>query len=700
MLAKGMYLADRYEIIEQIGSGGMSDVYKAQCHKLNRLVAIKVLKKEFSQDATFVKKFRVEAQSAAGLTHPNIVGVYDVGEENGIHYIVMELVQGITLKNYIEMKGHLDVKEALNISVQIANGLSIAHENRIIHRDIKPQNIMISRDGKVKVADFGIAKMADSTTVTTNAAGSVHYISPEQARGGYSDAKSDIYSLGITMYEMLTGKVPFDGETNVAVALLHIQGEMIPPRQLNPEIPRSFEKIILKCTQKKPERRYSSAKELIADLKKVLTNPDGEYVILPGMMSNETTVVMSEDDLATVNAAAATGNASRQTEFLGDLSEEPDDEGEGEDEDNEDDEEVSPALEKVVKVLGIVGGIILFAIILFIIGKAVGLFGGGDETDTTDAYETTLSTESEEESETEPVVTEVPVPDLSGKSREAAKAALESEGLVMKAVEQSSDTIDAGYVIDQNPAAGKTAAKGDTVTVYISTGKETFTLDDLSGKTKEQAETKLSVAGLTVGGVDYEYSDTFDEGRIIRTSPAAGSTVAKGDKVSLVISQGAESNLAKMPGVIGKSEADAIAAIVNAGLTHGATNYIEGNYNDYVASANLADGSQVQEGKALEQGTPIYITVSQKATTAAAVTYSYSVTPSTDDFGGASSGTVRVILQQNGETKADVSETVNAGTKKTFTLTGVKGAGVVEVIFIPAGGTDSTNVKTENVTLQ
>jgi len=696
MLAKGMYLADRYEIIEQIGSGGMSDVYKAQCHKLNRLVAIKVLKKEFSQDATFVKKFRVEAQSAAGLTHPNIVGVYDVGEEDGIHYIVMELVQGITLKNYIEMKGHLDVKEALNISVQIANGLSIAHENRIIHRDIKPQNIMISRDGKVKVADFGIAKMADSTTVTTNAAGSVHYISPEQARGGYSDAKSDIYSLGITMYEMLTGKVPFDGETNVAVALLHIQGEMIPPRQLNPEIPRSFEKIILKCTQKKPERRYSSAKELIADLKKVLTNPDGEYVILPGMMSNETTVVMSEEDLATVNAAAATGNAARQTEFLDDLSEEPDDEGE--DEDNEDDEEVSPALEKVVKVLGIVGGIILFAIILFIIGKAVGLFGGGDETDTTDAYETTLSTASEE-SETEPVVTEVKVPDLSGKTSEAAKAALESEGLVMNPVEQSSDTIDAGYVIKQNPGAGMAAAKGDTVTVYISTGKETFTLDDLSGKTKEQAETKLSVADLTVGGVDYEYSDTFDEGRIIRTSPEAGSTVAKGDKVSLVISQGAESNLAKMPGVIGKSEADAIAAIVNAGLTHGGTNYIEGNYNDYVASANLADGSQVQEGKALEQGTPIYITVSQTAATTAA-TYSYSVTPSTDDFGGASSGTVRVILQQNGETKADVSETVNAGTKKTFTLTGVKGAGVIEVIFIPAGGTDSTNVKTENVTLQ
>ena len=244
MLVPGMYLADRYEIIEKIGSGGMADVYKAKCHKLNRLVAIKVLKSEYCADANFVRKFRVEAQSAAGLSHPNIVGVYDVGEESGIHYIVMELVQGITLTNYIDMKGKLDVREALNISIQIASGLSAAHQNRIIHRDIKPQNIIMSRDGKVKITDFGIAKAADSTTVTTSAAGSVHYISPEQARGGYSDAKSDIYSLGITMYEMLTGKVPFDGESNVAVALLHIQGQMIPPRQLEPSIPRSFEKII------------------------------------------------------------------------------------------------------------------------------------------------------------------------------------------------------------------------------------------------------------------------------------------------------------------------------------------------------------------------------------------------------------------------------------------------------------------------
>ena len=255
MLASGTTLAGRYEIVGRIGAGGMSNVYKAKDQKLNRYVALKVLKPEFSTDATFVKKFRVEAQSAAGLSHPNIVNVYDVGEENGIYYIVMELVQGITLKHYIERKGKLDIREVLNISVQIASGMGAAHANRIIHRDIKPQNVIMSRDGKVKVTDFGIAKAADSTTVTTNAAGSVHYISPEQARGGYSDEKSDIYSLGITMYEMVTGQVPYDGENNVAVALQHIQGNMTPPSQINPDIPRSVEQIILKCTQRKPDLR-------------------------------------------------------------------------------------------------------------------------------------------------------------------------------------------------------------------------------------------------------------------------------------------------------------------------------------------------------------------------------------------------------------------------------------------------------------
>ena len=253
MIILGMMIGDRYEILDKIGTGGMSDVYKAKDHKLNRFVAVKVLKQEFSENTNFVSKFRVEAQAAAGLVHPNIVGVYDVGEEDGINYIVMELVEGITLKKYIEKKSRLSIKEAISIAIQVSMGIEAAHNNHIIHRDIKPQNIMISRDGKVKVMDFGIAKAATSNTITSNVMGSVHYTSPEQARGGFSDEKSDIYSLGCTLFEMVTGHVPFDGETTVAIAIKHIQDEMPSPREYVPEIPVCVEKIIYKCTQKSPD---------------------------------------------------------------------------------------------------------------------------------------------------------------------------------------------------------------------------------------------------------------------------------------------------------------------------------------------------------------------------------------------------------------------------------------------------------------
>lgn len=274
MIKLGMLIGDRYEVLEKIGTGGMSDVYKAMDRKLNRLVAVKVLKQEFSENRNFVSKFRVEAQAAAGLMHPNIVNVYDVGEENGIHYIVMELVEGITLKKYIEKKVRLTTKEAISIAIQVAMGIEAAHNNHIIHRDIKPQNIIISREGKVKVTDFGIAKAASSNTITSNVMGSVHYTSPEQARGGFSDEKSDIYSMGITMFEMLTGRVPFNGDTTVSVAIKHIQEPMPSMRDFVPEIPVSVENIVNKCTQKNPDRRYQNMGEMIKDLKYSLINPD------------------------------------------------------------------------------------------------------------------------------------------------------------------------------------------------------------------------------------------------------------------------------------------------------------------------------------------------------------------------------------------------------------------------------------------
>ena len=627
MLVPGSYVINRYEIIAKIGSGGMADVYKAKDHVLNRLVAIKVLKQEYSTDATFVKKFRVEAQSAAGLSHPNIVSVYDVGEDAGVNFIVMELVQGSTLKNYIDMKGKLDIREALNISVQIASGLSAAHENRIIHRDIKPQNIIMSRDGKVKVTDFGIAKVADSTTVTTTAAGTVHYISPEQARGGYSDERSDIYSLGITMYEMVTGRVPFEGETNVAVALMHIQSEMVPPRKLEPSIPVSFEKIILKCTQKKPERRYASAKELIADLRKVLTHPDGEYVVIPGAVPEGRTIVMQDNDIDSLKTASLHRSLSDVTEeTLNGMTEEDEEpvqksvqksdsrkrpakksdpeEDDDFDNDEEDDDEVNPALNKVMMVLGIGGFIILAVIIFFIIGHAAGFFGGSHNKKESD----TQSVSTESVSETAPASTNgevVIVPDLSNKTETEAKAALNKLRLGVSVQKGSSDDVPEGQVYDQSPAAGVKADVHTQVTIYISTGKETFKLDDVTGMDYDQAQSQLENDGLKVS-LEFEYSDSVDKNEVIRTSPEAGSQVAEGDTVTIVASKGKETKNVTVPYVIGYDLDTAISMIKDAGLTY---NGKSSDYSDSFSEGEVMNQS-IGSGQSVEEGTSITLTVS------------------------------------------------------------------------------------------
>ena len=295
MLKEGMFIQGRYEIVGKIGAGGMADVYKARDHKLNRFVAVKVLKAEFREDKAFITKFRAEAQAAAGLAHPNIVNIYDVGEEKGVYFIVMELVEGITLKEYIAKKGRLAVREATSIAIQVSQGLEAAHNSGIIHRDVKPQNIIISTDGKVKVTDFGIARAATNNTISTAVMGSVHYTSPEQARGGYSDAKSDIYSLGITLYEMLTGHVPFDGESTVAIAIKHLQEEMKSPEVYVADLPRSTVQIIYKCTQKSPDRRYANMTELIRDLKESLVNPEGDFVQIATNPGGRTVVISKEE---------------------------------------------------------------------------------------------------------------------------------------------------------------------------------------------------------------------------------------------------------------------------------------------------------------------------------------------------------------------------------------------------------------------
>lgn len=634
MLIPGSYLINRYEIIMKIGSGGMADVYKAKDHVLNRLVAIKVLKQEYSTDATFVKKFRVEAQSAAGLSHPNIVNVYDVGEDDGVYFIVMELVQGITLKNYIDMKGKLDIREALNISVQIASGLSAAHENRIIHRDIKPQNIIMSRDGKVKVTDFGIAKVADSTTVTTTAAGTVHYISPEQARGGYSDERSDIYSLGITMYEMVTGRVPFEGETNVAVALMHIQSEITPPRQLEPSIPVSFEKIILKCTQKKPERRYASARELIADLRKVLTHPDGEYVVIPGAIPQGRTIVMNDNDIDSLKAASLRKNFGTKPEET--YVEEPE-EGEEEkpvqkpvqkkrpvkkkdieednddfdkDEEDDDDEEVNPALSKVMMALGIGGFIILAVIIFFIIGHAAGFFGGsgslfGHKNKDTSTESISTESVSDTSSDTSTAGERVTVPDLSKRTEDEAKAALKKLRLGVNVQTGTSDDVPEGQVYDQSPAAGTKVDVHTQVTINISSGKEKFSLDDVTGMQYQQAQAQLENDGLVVS-LEFDYSDSVGSDKVISTSPKAGSQVAKGDTITITASKGKETKTTIVPNLLGQNIDDAIQMIKDAGLTY---NGKSSDYSDSY-SENQVMNQSISAEKTVEEGTTISLTVS------------------------------------------------------------------------------------------
>ena len=639
MLIPGSYLINRYEIIMKIGSGGMADVYKAKDHVLNRLVAIKVLKQEYSTDATFVKKFRVEAQSAAGLSHPNIVNVYDVGEDDGVYFIVMELVQGITLKNYIDMKGKLDIREALNISVQIASGLSAAHENRIIHRDIKPQNIIMSRDGKVKVTDFGIAKVADSTTVTTTAAGTVHYISPEQARGGYSDERSDIYSLGITMYEMVTGRVPFEGETNVAVALMHIQSEITPPRQLEPSIPVSFEKIILKCTQKKPERRYASARELIADLRKVLTHPDGEYVIIPGAIPQGRTIVMNDNDIDSLKAASLRKNLGTKPEET--YVEEPEEEEEekpvqkpiqkpvqkkrpvkkkdieedddddfDKDEEDDDDEEVNPALSKVMMALGIGGFIILAVIIFFIIGHAAGFFGGsgslfGHKNKDTSTESISTESVSDTSSDTSTAGERVTVPDLSKRTEDEAKAALKELRLGVNVQTGTSDDVPEGQVYDQSPAAGTKVDVHTQVTINISSGKEKFSLDDVTGMQYQQAQAQLENDGLVVS-LEFDYSDSVGSDKVISTSPKAGSQVAKGDTITITASKGKETKTTIVPNLLGQNIDAAIQMIKDAGLTY---NGKSSDYSDSYSENQVMDQS-ISAGKTVDEGTTISLTVS------------------------------------------------------------------------------------------
>lgn len=597
MLKEGMFIQERYEIIGRIGSGGMADVYKAKDHKLNRFVAVKVLKQEFREDKAFISKFRVEAQSAAGLAHPNIVNVYDVGEDHGISYIVMELVEGITLKEYIDKKGRLAVREATSIAIQVSMGLEAAHRNGIVHRDVKPQNIIISTDGKVKVTDFGIARAVSENTIHSDVMGSVHYASPEQARNGYVSNRSDIYSLGIVMYEMVTGRVPFDGDSTVAVAIQHLQDEMDPPSKYAPNLPISLEKIIQKCTQKSPDRRYDSMESLLIDLRKALLNPNEDFVTLVPF-SQDKTRVLTDDEVNEIKKKTEAVKQDEPEPEEDDMSEYDDDMSEY-DKDDDDAEEgrfLNSKMEKIVGIMRIVVAIIIVIIVVYILGSFFDVFHFGSKKN--NSKNDTLVSEDVEES--------VVMIDLKGKTLDEAKTELKKLGLnVTEAGTEISDSYEKGQIIDQDVAKGETVKTGTTIKVTVSAGSEEenakdVDVPDVTGKTAEAAMATLEDKNLTVSR-EFEFSNDVPSGQVIRQDPKAGKTVKEGTKVTIYVSQGTES--IKVTDVRGKSEADAKAALSDFDVT------TTTEHSDTVAEGNVISQS-ISGGQYAEKGASITIVVS------------------------------------------------------------------------------------------
>lgn len=597
MIKEGVILGKRYEILGRIGSGGMADVYKGKDHKLNRYVAIKVLKSDYRSDQVFIKKFLSEAQAAAGLMHPNVVNVYDVGQDRGLYYMVMELVEGITLKDYIEKKGRLSAKETVSIAIQMVTGLQAAHNHHIIHRDIKPQNIIISKDGKVKVTDFGIARATTSTqTISTSVMGSVHYTSPEQARGGVVDEKSDIYSIGITLYEMVTGHVPFDGDSTVSVALKHLQEQITSPAEEVEDLPYSLECIIMKCTQKNPVLRYHDCASLLLDLKRSLVDPDGDFVVMGAGTGTDTdrTVVMSTEELDRVQQRQYDGDDYDDDDY-------DDDDDDNEDDYSDDDEDdydrnrqnrrrrknnVNSDTKRIMKILMIVAGVVVALLILFLIGNAAGFFSGPGIV--------------QEENET------VKVPDLRGKTEDEAKKVLEKLGLGIdvKNERQPSNQYAEGQIINQNPEPGKEAKLHDTITVVLSSGEEAKTtkVPDVVGRNEADAEKMIQDAKLTVVH-ETDYSDDVEEGKVISSDPVAGTEVDEGTEVTIVVSLGSEP--ATVPDLRNKTASAAESALSDAGLSGSSSE----DYSDDVPQGQVISQS-VDPGSKVDKGTTVSYVVS------------------------------------------------------------------------------------------
>ncbi len=559
---KGRLLGNRYEIIEKIGSGGMATVYKAKCHVLNRYVAIKILRDEFTTDEEFIKRFEVEAQSAASITHPNIVSVYDVGADGNLYYIVMELIKGKTLKEIIvEEKGPLPWKWSVNIAGQIASALETAHKNHIIHRDIKPHNIIITEDGVAKVTDFGIAKAVSNSTITAfgTTIGSVHYFSPEHARGGYTDEKSDLYSLGVVMYEMLTGKVPFDADTAVSVALKHMQEEAVPPIEVNPNVPVAVNDIIMKALRKDTNLRYQNATAMLMDLRRALKEPNGDFVDNNDYQNDFPTQRISTIGLEEESRNQKNENAKNKkkpnkfVEFI-----------------------------KKHKVLSSIIGLILLFVIT--IGLTIGISNATRPKD-------------------------VEIPNLVGKTVDEAKDILKQNKLnyVEESQEYNAD-VPEGQIISQTPpyVQGRRIKENTDIKVVVSKGTETTTVPKLKGLTKEEAQDAADEAKIKLEFQE-ETSKTVEAGVIIKQEKAEGETVNAGDTIKVYISIGTGIKQVKVVSVVGQDEETAKQTLQDLGLVIEKVNYSK----DKSQSNGVVLEQSVSAGTTVDEGSKITLTVNK-----------------------------------------------------------------------------------------
>ncbi|MBQ7145407.1 MAG: Stk1 family PASTA domain-containing Ser/Thr kinase [Lachnospiraceae bacterium] len=656
LLRAGTTLNERYEILSTVGTGGMADVYRARDTVLKRLVAIKVLKEEYSSDANFVAKFRREAQAVSALNHPNIVGVFDVGEQNGMYYIVMELVEGINLKKYIEKIGAMDEREAVEVAMQVAKGLEAAHDKGVIHRDIKPQNIIISREGKIKVADFGIARMVATETSTTSTMGSVHYISPEQARGDACDARSDIYSLGITLYEMVTGRVPFDGDSSVSVALKHVQDPVKPPRELVPTITQNLEKIILKCTQKNPGFRYANMTDLLVDFKKLIVMPGEDFVVLlPEEMATDPHVAIRQEDADILKVAGITPRKRNweSEEQAVQVYEEGVSKAIGLQEEDRLAEEKARRTEKLLNYVMLGIGLLILLAIIGIAFKACALLTPTRPTTTAWVPETVTTTPRA--STTAPPTTPpptVPIPpttlrptttavpestkatippgtvvlrDLIGMDYLEAMEALWDDGLrvhLSYEVVDENSPYENNTVVDQSYEPGVPLLLDTEVTIWIATRDNTTVVipGNIIGKPLDEAAALLRKLGLVVSsGTEWENSFVVESGKVTGTRPAVGSLADRGTPVTLILSSGPAQF--RMPTILGYTREQAVAALTQAGLNPAnvqirptpiaSSTYLPGTVGYVEGALGSGAARAVNAGESLDLRTVIYLTMTE-----------------------------------------------------------------------------------------